>query len=350
MKRRKQELASVLAIAFGWLVAGPAGAAGPVLTLEKTLPPKYPDILEARDVAVLSFTGTDGDELTALLEGVVAAALLDGKPVFRVGDRTTVTARYQEIERSQSGKVKHAKGTVMLKDIGVDAIYTGSVERPNVEQNNARTTKRVCVERDKRNNAAALLGLNCKAWADQVVNCQKRTATYAFNARLTMVADGRVLMSRRFDYVLPADSCANEQVAQLSNEHLLEGARQGAISQFRQAISYTEMKLKVEMFPADSKIPNKAMRVSYADGLAFAKEKRMDRACVIWERATSVSEAPLPLLFALGVCKESDGDMAGAHALYTQADQMLSRPDKKVSAALERTEGQGSPAIQRSTL
>jgi hypothetical protein len=42
--------------------------------------------------------------------------------------------------------------------------------------------------------------------------------------------------------------------------------------------------------------------------------------------------------------------MAGAYTIYSQADQMLSRPDKKVSAALERTKGQGSSATQRATL
>lgn len=330
---RARGVIAILGCACGAL----ATAAGPILTLDRTLPPRHPDVLEARDVAVLPFSGNGGDELTALIEGVVAAAQADGKPVYRVSDRSGFEKRYKEIERSQKGEVLHQQSLRLGKQIGAQAIYTGVTEKPDLNQSRYQGTQRVCTQRDTRNNAASIFGFNCKKWADQRVNCVKRVATYAFNAKLTMVESGRVLLADRFVSAIETDNCKNAQSDQVSDEQLMQAAREAALVNLRGAIAPSAMKMKVEMFPADSKIADRAMRGGYADGLAFAKEQRMDRACEIWNRITGVGEPPIQIVYALGVCKEAAGEFAAANALYDKADRMLSRPDKKISAALQRT-------------
>jgi hypothetical protein len=334
MISHRKSLAALLAIAL----LGPVHAAGPILVLEKTVPPKYPEALRSREVAVLPFGGQGGAELTQLIEGVIASAVIDGRPVYVVTDRSAHLERYQEIERSQRGEVLHDKAALRLgKAIGAKAIYIGAAEKSSITRVNGQAVERVCTQRDTRNNASSLLGTNCKAWQDRHVHCQKRSAVYAFNAKLMVVENGRVLLSDRFESVMVADACTNMQAQQVSDEQLVEAARRGALHRLRAAVIPTAVNFKVEMFPADSKFPDKSMRTAYGDGLAFARERRLDRACEMWEEASALGAPPMPMLYALAVCREANGDLAGAYALYDKADRMLKRPDKRISAALLRT-------------
>jgi tetratricopeptide (TPR) repeat protein len=64
----------------------------------------------------------------------------------------------------------------------------------------------------------------------------------------------------------------------------------------------------------------------------------MDNACELWGEARNIAPNSHALLFNLGVCAESRGDLDAALSLYKQADKRLGKPDDDISSALNRIE------------
>ena len=62
----------------------------------------------------------------------------------------------------------------------------------------------------------------------------------------------------------------------------------------------------------------------------------MDNACELWGEARNLAGNSHALLYNLGVCAESRGDVDAALSLYKQADKKLGKPDDDISLALNR--------------
>jgi tetratricopeptide (TPR) repeat protein len=86
-----------------------------------------------------------------------------------------------------------------------------------------------------------------------------------------------------------------------------------------------------------SDIPSEAGKGKLKDGLKFAANDRMDRACELWSEAKAAAPNSLTLLYNLGICSETQGSPEEALVIYRQVDKMLSKPDDLVNKALART-------------
>ena len=64
----------------------------------------------------------------------------------------------------------------------------------------------------------------------------------------------------------------------------------------------------------------------------------MDNACELWGEARNIAPNSYALLYNLGACAESRGDLDAALALYKQADKRLGKSDDDISSALNRVE------------
>jgi LytS/YehU family sensor histidine kinase len=58
----------------------------------------------------------------------------------------------------------------------------------------------------------------------------------------------------------------------------------------------------------------------------------------MWKEIASSERDSPELAYNLGVCAEATGDLKGALQLYTQADRLLTQPNKAISAALSRVQ------------
>ena len=52
----------------------------------------------------------------------------------------------------------------------------------------------------------------------------------------------------------------------------------------------------------------------------------MDSACELWGEVCNIASNSYVLLYNLGVCTESRGDLDAALSLYRQADKILGKP------------------------
>jgi hypothetical protein len=78
----------------------------------------------------------------------------------------------------------------------------------------------------------------------------------------------------------------------------------------------------------------------YKGGMEFIRAGRLDRGCSMLERVFEAdsNRESVVLNYNLGVCDEAmfPDDPTQAQIHYNTADQLLTRPDKQVTAALQR--------------
>jgi hypothetical protein len=78
-------------------------------------------------------------------------------------------------------------------------------------------------------------------------------------------------------------------------------------------------------------------------GLDSVKRGRLDRACDLWETGSQISPQSPSLIYNLAVCAETREDWKTSSDLYKKAQQVLGKPDDRISWGLERiTERQKS--------
>lgn len=74
----------------------------------------------------------------------------------------------------------------------------------------------------------------------------------------------------------------------------------------------------------------------FEQGVDYAKNNRLDRACELWGEARILSPNAPSILYSLGICSEVTGELEQALELYKQADRAYGKPDDKITLALHR--------------
>jgi len=73
-------------------------------------------------------------------------------------------------------------------------------------------------------------------------------------------------------------------------------------------------------------------------GNEFAANRQMGRACGLWQSAAKRDPRSPALQYNLGVCEESNGNLAGAMKQFQASEGLLSKPDRRVADAIERVQ------------
>jgi tetratricopeptide (TPR) repeat protein len=163
-------------------------------------------------------------------------------------------------------------------------------------------------------------------------------ANFAVSPKLVEVATGRILYSR--DLSSMADSSGCEDTRQVQSEIvLLEKAKESVKNEFRRDIAPYYVTLEIKLMDSTDGIESSAAKDKLKRGIEYADKGRMDSACELWGEARIIAPNSYVLIYNLGVCAESRGDLDTALSLYKQADKMLGKPEDDISLALNRVEG-----------
>ena len=182
----------------------------------------------------------------------------------------------------------------------------------------------------------------CKRYVDNKVSCNKTEAIYSFTPKLIEVETGKIIYSSPIKGTASTSSCSDQTTAGLSNTQLAEEAKKKALNQFRLEVAPSTSMIDIEMMDDSSSIENATAKQKFSQGIDFAKASRLDRACGYWNEANNISQTSakpsISLIYNLGVCAEVSGDLKKAGDLYSKADNLLEKPNKKISEALNRIE------------
>jgi Flp pilus assembly protein TadD len=105
---------------------------------------------------------------------------------------------------------------------------------------------------------------------------------------------------------------------------------------FRRDIAPYYVTREIKLMDSTDGIDSPEAKDKFKSGLAYADKGRMDNACELWGEARNLAGNSPALLYNLGVCAESRGDLDAALSLYKQADKKLGKPDDDISLALNR--------------
>jgi tetratricopeptide (TPR) repeat protein len=302
-------------------------------------PAQYHEASLIKTVAVMPFHGPEGRAFAAELEGVLASIGIDDKRYFTLVDRASIDKTISEMQLSQSGMVDQKTAVRLGKLIGAQGIYTGIVTRNNYDDSSYREERQTCNRYEKKfdKKGREYQGA-CLSWHRYTVNCMKRVANFAVSPKLVEVATGRILYSRDLSAVADSSGCEDTRQV-LSELVLLEKVRETVKNEFRRDIAPYYVSLEIKLMDSTDGIESSAAKDKLKSGIEYADKGRMDSACELWGEARILAPNSYVLLYNLGVCAESRGDLGAALSLYKQADKMLGKPEEDITLALNRVEG-----------
>jgi tetratricopeptide (TPR) repeat protein len=299
-------------------------------------PAQYHEASLTKAVAVLPFSGPGGQEFAAELEGVLSGIGIDDKQYFTLVDRASIDKTISEMKLSQSGLVDQKTAAKIGKLIGAQGIYTGVVTRNNYDDSHYTERRSTCVryEQKKDKDGNTYTGA-CLSWRQYTVNCVKRVADFAVSPKLVDVSTGRILYSRNLSALANSSGCEDTRPVQSENV-LLDKAKEDVKREFRRDVAPYYVTREIKLMNATDGIESAEAKDKLKRGLEYAAKGRMDNACDLWGEARNLASRSHALLYNLGVCAESRGDLDAALSLYKQADKILGKPDDDISLALNR--------------
>lgn len=299
-------------------------------------PAQYHEASLTKAIAVLPFTGPGGPEFAAEIEGVLAGIGIDDKQYFTLVDRASVDKVISEMKFSQSGLVDPKTAVKLGKMIGAEGIYTGVVTQNNYDDSPYSERRSTCVryERRRDDKGRTYQGA-CIQWRYYNVRCTKRVANFAVSPKLVDVATGRIIYSRNLSSITNSQGCEDTRPVQ-SESVLLEQAKASVKNEFRRDIAPFYVTREIRLIDSTDGIESKEAKEKLKRGLEYADKGRMDSACELWGEARNIASTSYALLYNLGVCAESRGDLDAALNLYKQSDKILGKPDDDITLALNR--------------
>ncbi len=299
-------------------------------------PAQYHEASLIKTVAVLPFKGPKGKAFAAEIEGVLADIGIDGQRYFTLVDRATLDKTISEMQLSQSGLADQKTAAKLGKLIGARGIYTGVVLQNSCNDSRYSEKRSTCAQyetkRDKNGNPYQG---SCIAWRDYNVGCTKRVATFAVSPKLIEVSTGKILYSRNLSAVTESAGCRDTNPVESENV-LVEKAKSIVKQEFRHDIAPYYVTREIKLMDSTDGIESSAVKDKLKNGLEYADQGRMDSACALWSEAHNLAGNSPALLYNLGVCAESSGDLDNALSLYKQADKKLGKPDDDISLGLNR--------------
>jgi hypothetical protein len=305
---------------------------------------RYPSVADGGTVAVVNFSGPDGENFGNALASSLQSAEIDGKPVFTV--RTNDSLNYRST--GDLSKTEVAAAIRAGQKLGAATVFTGVVTTASVVSNNYTREDSVCLKSSGF--------LKCESSGIKRVPCTKVVGTYSVTPRAIRVATGAMVFSETIqvsgeyavcDGQLQGVGLGNifgkrsttERIAVTSPQALMEKMRLDAAGKVRLLVAPFNSEIEVNL---KDRAPGltKPDSIQFRNAVAFGNASRMDRACSIFEMllVTDANRTNVPLLYNMGVCQEVllPDKPGSALEYYARADQLLTKPDKDVSAAYLR--------------
>jgi len=300
-------------------------------------PAQYHQASLTRTVAVLPFSGPNGSGFAAEIEGVLGGINIDDKPYFILVDRASIDKTLSEQKFSQSGLIDPKTAVKIGQIIGAQGIYAGTITLAKAKDSPYTERRSECAQRQiKKDEKGNQSEGNCLRYRHYNVNCVKRLAQFAASPKLIEVSTGKILYSRNLAGSSNSAGC-EDRTAVKGAEELLETAKNMALRDFRKDVAPFYETREIALLDSTDGMNSTEAREKLKRGIAFAGKGRMDSACEFWGEASNLTPDAASLVYNLGVCAESRGDVEAAYILYRKAEKLKGKPEDNIILAITRT-------------
>ena len=247
-----------------------------------------PDIAGIKSITMSTFTGADGESLSAELESQLTGVILNNEQYFTVVDR--------------------GYG-------GADATVTGGV-RLTTEMGRVNQTREFCVLENHKGK--------CVQFRKVSVVCERRTLV--FNATIKMVKNStkQLVYSSTKPGKRDIVECPDDAIDE-TNETAIDQMIKAAVSSARFDMAPTYREERVRLIEDDEGM-EKDVAKSFKAAIKQTK-KNEDKACESMRALRSVSQDHISVLYNIALCAEKQDRFSEAAGLYRQIQPMFPNKD-----------------------
>lgn len=319
-----------------FIVSAFLGCAAPSVKTTALLPARAHEASLLKEVAVLPFDGPGGKNFASEIEGTLAGINIGDRQYFSLIDRTKIDRIIEELKFSQSALVDSDNASRVGRLVGARGIYTGSITLSGSNDSRYQEERTRCAYEVTKKDEKGKEYKECARWVKYNVSCTSRVASFAATPKLIEVETGRIVYASNISGSASSSACEDSPKPLASHYELLEQAKNKAKQIFRTDVAPHYVTLSVQLMDSTDGLTSKEAEKLFKQGVEFAKNNRLDRACELWGEARALSQPTPDLLYDLGICSEITGDLEQALDLYKKADRLLTKPDDKITAALGR--------------
>lgn len=322
-KQTRNLLYGAMFLLFMVLLTGCA----PKISMCKLIPGGVTEAAQMKKIAVAPFDGNFGTEFSVELESSLASIRVNDAPFYEVVNRNALDKILEEQKLTMSGLVDTKSAVNLGKLLGAQGLYVGQITTAKYNDTPYKEDRSECVATNDKGK--------CVSWRSYTVNCTKRTAQLTVVPKLVDVETAKIAYSQTFNETEVAKGC-RDTTAPKDGSQMLTELRNAVIRKIRLDVApHTEI-VEVKLLTDTDDITSEAAKEKLNQGMAFAKNNRMSRACEIWEEAKSLAPSSISYLHNLAVCAEMNGNLELAQALLSEADKKLVKPNDIISASLGR--------------
>lgn len=305
----------------------------PAVKTTVLMPARFHEATTLKEVAVLPFDGQGGNEFAAEIESILMSVNIGDKQYFTLVDRTRIDKIISELKLGQSALVETETAVKIGKLLGAKGIYTGVIGMMNVSDNHYSESRSRCAQYATQPGKKYTY---CARYESYNVPCTKRTAVFSATPKLIEVQTGRVVYANSISGTANSSACKDSSKPLLDKAILFANAKEAAKAIFKSDVAPHYVTQEIKIMDSKDGLTSNVAEKKFEQGIDFAKNNRLDRACELWGEVRTISPNSPSLLYNLGICSEVVGNLDEALDLYKKADRLLNKPDDKISAALGR--------------
>lgn len=292
------------------------GCSTPTVRTNMLLPAKSNEVSQIKRVAVMPFSGREGETVSRDIEASLVGVRVQDAPYFSVIERSALQQVLREQSLQLTGLIDEKTAVKVGKLAGAEGVVLGNVTTSTVQD-----------------TGYYVQGARSK------ISCTKRVATFAFTPKIVSVTTGQVLVADSMAGRTEENKCSDDNKPLTSKADLLVKARSEAVREFCKLVAPYQVTVAITILEKDESKPRGEVADKISAGIEWAKQDRLDRACELWREAYTLHQQGYAIHYNLGLCAELTGRLSEALELYEKADRLTPLPVKEISAALKRVRG-----------
>lgn len=307
----------------------------PHFTASVMMPAKYDEPTQYRRIAVLPFEGYHGNEIASEIEGIVATVHLNNEPFYTVTESDKTNSVMKQALHSHSGLVNNTTIVDAGNNLGVDGIYLGQVVKPEVYDKDTLEARTKCAYNKTEYTKKGKSYEVCAKYTDYNVNCKDRTAKFTIIPKLIDIKTGKIVYTETIQKEANQSWCEDKGQS-VSGDELISVAHKLVLDEFRKSIAPYSEKMDIQLMTDKSGMSG-ASKSKFESGLEYAKLRKMERACEIWD-TLDATEQSATVVYSQGICQEINGNMSDALLKYKAADNIFGKPNEIILSSISRVQ------------
>lgn len=304
------------------------GGCAPAVKTRMLAPAKAHEAAKLKKLAVLPFAGEYNRSVSADVEAALVGIMIDGQPFFNIVERSQIDRIIAEQHFQYGGYGDDTKGVQIGKIAGAQGIVLGTVTQANAEDKYYQESRNVC---EVKNNEG-----KCIRWGTRQITCTERAAIFNFIPKVVKVETGEVAASESLSGYATSRACPDSSTPLRGRQELIQTAKKQAIAKFTGLVAPHYVELEIKLLTSDDTKMAEDVKKLIDNGVTWAENSRLDRACDSWNQAAKQHQTGYALPYLQGVCAEMSGDLDVALAYYQKADRNTAKPVEEIATAMSR--------------